>query len=174
MLERGVCVHHGSLRSFRLCQLSAAFANCVAEHAMPVRRSGFPTELSSITAVVPPISARMGAPEYPKFVRHLWLNDRLSGLSLTEQSRTMEGRYSRSIPYPICIVEAGLTTRSSSRVVGLTGIGFVEIASLSTITAQSLITLSCVGGPGENSFGTTSRFASACTAGTPLFIQLKI
>ena len=58
--------------------------------------------------------------------------------------------------------------RSSSRVVGLTGIGFVEIASLSTITAQSLTTVSCVGGPGENSFATTRRFASACAAGTPL------
>src|ERR1700722_10439076 len=56
---------------------------------------------------------------------------------------------------------------------GLTGISFVEIALLSTITAQSLATLSCVGGPGEKSWGTTRRFASACAAGTPLFNPTK-
>jgi len=57
--------------------------------------------------------------------------------------------------------------------VGLTGMGLVEIASLSTITAQSLATISSVGGPGENYFGTTNRFASAWAAGTPLFNPTK-
>ena len=33
-----------------------------------------------------------GAPEYPKFARHLCFKNLLSGPSLTEQSRTMEGR----------------------------------------------------------------------------------
>src|SRR5215469_12662390 len=71
-------------------------------------------------------------------------------------------------------MESELTlVRSSSCVVGRTGMGFVEIASLSTITAQSLATISSVGGPGENSFGTTNRFASAWAAGTPLFNPTK-
>ena len=48
--------HSTGSRNHSDCVNSAtAFANCVAEHAMPVRRSGFPTELIPITAVIPPI-----------------------------------------------------------------------------------------------------------------------
>jgi hypothetical protein len=48
--------HSTGSRNHSDCVNSAtAFANCVAEHAMPVRRSGFPTELIPITAVISPI-----------------------------------------------------------------------------------------------------------------------
>jgi hypothetical protein len=62
----------GQCKNYSDCaNCATAFANWVAEQAMPVRCSGFPIELIAITTVDPPICARIGAPENPKFTRHL-------------------------------------------------------------------------------------------------------
>src|SRR5262245_56775471 len=47
-----------------------AFSNCRAEQAIPRRPSLAPLETIPITEVVPSISARIGAPAYPKFEKH--------------------------------------------------------------------------------------------------------
>ena len=60
--------------SFRLHQLDKAFSNWLAEHAMPRRSSFCEAEAIPITEGAPSISTRIGAPEYPKFVRHRYIN----------------------------------------------------------------------------------------------------
>ena len=81
------------LKSFRLRQLGDGFCKlcggtrnaspsvCVSDR-IDSDHSGNPADLSE--------KGRAGIPKIREV--HLWLNDRLSGLSLTEQSRTMEGR----------------------------------------------------------------------------------
>jgi len=96
------------------------------------------------------------------------------GPSRTRQSRTMEGRYLRSSPYPICKTEPKLEiVANCSRGIAFTEIGLMESASLSTMMAQSVAALSGFQSSGENSLDITRRFATEWPVGTPRFNPAK-
>jgi hypothetical protein len=143
-----------------------AFSNCRAEHAVPRRPSLDPPVTIPINEGVPSISAKIGAPSYPKFVKHRKRNAPSSAPSLRRQSRTTEGRYLRSSPYPICKTEPELETVANwSRGIVFTETGLMDSASLSTMTAQSVAVLSGFQLSGEKSLDITRRFATEWAAG---------
>src|SRR5262249_47457671 len=78
MLGLKAIVFHVALSENRFqfdCINSAtAFSNWLAEQAMPRRSSICDAEPITITEGAPSISTMIGAPEYPKFVRHLYMN----------------------------------------------------------------------------------------------------